>query len=84
MDLYLIHSLDILPQFFEDIYFDIKLFEVRKDKPNRIFSVGDYLLLREVNEPPFEKIYTGRTIYVEVTYISSYIPGYKILQIKKV
>jgi hypothetical protein len=79
-----IHSLDIFPQFFEEIKLNIKLFEVRKDKPNRIFSIGDFLLLREVNESPFENIYTGRSLYVEVTYISSYVPNYKVLQIKKV
>ena len=80
----MIHSLDILEQFFEEILLDIKLFEVRKDKDERVFSIGDTLVLREVNNHPFEHIPTGRTMDVEVTYISSYIPGYKILQIKKV
>jgi uncharacterized protein YqfB (UPF0267 family) len=77
-------NLDILPNFFEDILFDRKTFEVRKDKPNRNFSIGDILVLSEVNEEPFQNIKTGRVMKVEVTYISSYIPGYKILQIRKV
>lgn len=79
----MIHNLDILEQFFEEIRLDIKLFEVRKDKDGRFFSVGDILILREVNNSPFEHIATGRMMNVEVTYISSYIPNYKILQIKK-
>lgn len=78
------HILDILPQFFEEIKFDIKLFEVRKDKDGRVFAVGDVLELREVNDPPFQNIPTGRTMIVEVVYISSYIPSYKVLQIKKI
>lgn len=80
----MIHNLDILEQFFEEILLDIKLFEVRKDKDERVFSIGDTLVLREVNNNPFEHISTGRTMNVEVTYISSYVHGYKILQIRKV
>lgn len=75
-------ELDILPNFFEDIYFGYKRFEIRKDKEGRVFNVGDVLKLKEVNEPPFEKLYTGRYIEVEVVYISSYIPNYKVLGIK--
>ena len=73
-------ELDILSKFFNDILEDRKTFEIRKDKPNRKFHVGDVLLLKEIDDYG----YTGREIKVEITYISNYIDGYKVLQIKKI
>ena len=60
------HDLKILPEFFEAHQSGRKTFEVRQD--DRGYMVGDTLILNEWNGLG----YTGRSMAVEVTYISEY------------
>lgn len=62
----MIHVLKIEPQFFEAVIDGKKTFEVRQNDRN--FRVGDYLLLKELNDTR-QRIYTGRTALLRVTYI---------------
>ena len=57
------HELKILPQYFEDIVFGKKNFEIRKD--DRGFSVGDKLVLKEWDNGE----YSGRQVDRYVSYI---------------
>lgn len=59
------HSLKILPEFFNEIITGKKTFEIRKD--DRGFKVGDTLVLNEI--APISGIYTGRKTVVKITYI---------------
>ena len=78
-----IHKLKIRPQFFNDIAFGRKTFELRKDDRVGGYQVGDRLKLMEYNS---EKGYTGRWYMVEITYklagFSGLIDGYCLLGIK--
>lgn len=60
-----LHSLKILPEYFEAVVTGEKTFEVRKD--DRGYRVGDTLMLNEIN--PSSGMYTGRNVKVKVTYI---------------
>ena len=60
----MIHELKTEKGFFEDVISGIKNFEVRKD--DRLFEVGDFLALNEINE---DKGYTGRCCIAKVAYI---------------
>lgn len=53
----MIHELKIICNFFNDILFSNKNFEIRKN--DRDFKVNDILILKEYN--PIEKKYTGCT-----------------------
>jgi len=86
-----IHELKTWPEFFSEIIKGSKTHDLRKN--DRDFQVNDYLYLREYN--PNKKEYTGREVYVKVTYLTSKnIPcaesqealsnDYVILSIKKV
>ena len=67
------HELKTWPEYFSAVLDGRKGFELRKD--DRGFAVGDRLLLKEWN--PDTKVYTGRTLEVEVTYL---IKGFTGLQ----
>ena len=65
-----VHELKILHEYFNDIYFESKTFEIRKD--DRGFKCGDVLRLRELSEnigKSCEDMYTGRELFVSVNYI---------------
>ena len=59
----MIHELKILPRWFEDVCYQKKSFEIRKN--DRDFKVGDTLILKEWDG---EK-YTGREVKRTVSYI---------------
>lgn len=61
----MIHELKIICNFFNDILFSNKNFEIRKN--DRDFKVNDILILKEYN--PIEKKYTGCTAKCKVIYI---------------
>ena len=65
----MMHELKIWPEAFQAVLDGIKRYEIRKS--DRDFHVGDTLFLREW-EPTQEK-YSGRDLYVKVTYMTS--PG---------
>lgn len=67
---YKIHSLKILPVYFNAILEEGKTFELRKN--DRDFQVGDLVLLKEWNGED----YTGRYFIVEITYILAGKPLY--------
>lgn len=60
-----IHELKITPSFFEDVVYDRKKFEVRKN--DRGYKIGDYLCLREYDTE--YQVYTGREVVVKVIYM---------------
>lgn len=62
-----IHELDCVTPFFEDVHQGLKTFEVRLN--DRSFAVGDYLLLRELVVADEAVEVTGRTCAATVTYI---------------
>ena len=62
------HTLKCWPQFFNEIKAGRKKHDLRRNY-DRHFQVGDRLLLREFD--PRSEQYTGRSIAVEVTYITS-------------
>jgi len=59
-----LHSLKIVPSYFDDVSSGKKKFEIRKN--DRDFLVGDLLNLREWN--PETERYTGRELTAKVTY----------------
>lgn len=59
----MVHELKILPEYFQEIIYGRKTFEVRYNDRN--FKVGDTLLLREWQDGA----YTGKAIERKVTYI---------------
>lgn len=59
----MVHELKIAPNYFEKVVSNEKSFEVRYDDRN--FQVGDILKLMEF----VGGSYTGRSVYVKVTYI---------------
>ncbi|MBC1307915.1 DUF3850 domain-containing protein [Listeria booriae] len=61
-----IHSLKILPDFFEAVRSGAKKAEVRDNDRN--FKVNDKILLHEYENG----IYTGNILCVRITYISDY------------
>jgi len=61
-----IHTLKTWPDPFQAIWDREKMHEVRKT--DRLFTVGDMLLLREYE--PDSQSYTGREILCDVTYIT--------------
>ena len=64
-----VHELKILNKYFDEIYFESKTFEVRKD--DRGFNVADILILKEVSEAVEDgvMVYTGRELFVSINYI---------------
>jgi hypothetical protein len=78
----MIHNLKCESKYFEDVKNGIKPFEIRKNDRN--YCVKDYLLIQEYSN---EK-YTGRTIQVQITYITDFPDGlkegYVCLGIKKI
>lgn len=71
----MIHELkdDSFP--FQAVLDGVKNFEFRKN--DRGFKVGDFLHLREID---FEKNYTGRMVFAEVTYILNESENYGVPQ----
>ncbi|KIN37585.1 ASCH/PUA domain-containing protein [Bacillus subtilis] len=71
------HHLKILPEYFEAVIDGRKTFEIRND--DRGFKEGDILCLNE-----WQGEFTGRSIDVQVTYISNFEqkPGYVVLGTK--
>ena len=65
-----IHSLKILPEYFQAILSGKKKFEIRKN--DRDYKAGDILLLNEWNGEKF----TGNTLSKKVTYILGCESGY--------
>lgn len=63
-----VHHLKCWPQFFEEIASGRKKHDLRR-ADDRNFQVGDMLILEEYN--PKKEAFTGRTLMVEVTYITS-------------
>lgn len=59
----MVHGLKIAPNYFEKVVSKEKSFEIRYNDRN--FQVGDILKLMEYTEGS----YTGRSVYVKVTYI---------------
>lgn len=59
------HKLKIIHDYFNDIMFDNKNFEIRKN--DRDYHVGDKLILKEWN--PNQSRYTGNEITATVNYI---------------
>lgn len=76
----MIHELKILPEYFNEIMYGRKKFEVRFNDRN--FKVGDTLLLKEWENNK----YTGRVIERKITYIlddTKYVKdGYVIMSIE--
>jgi len=60
------HCLKIWPEFFQPVWDDLKLFELRHD--DRGYRAGDILILQEWSK---DRGYTGREITVHVVYILS-------------
>lgn len=71
----MIHELKILPEHFTPVLDELKTAELRKS--DRLFSVGDTLLLMEWNGE-----YTGDVCERTITHIADvgeYLPGYVLL-----
>ncbi|GMR66504.1 DUF3850 domain-containing protein [Bacillus basilensis] len=64
----MLHNLKINPVFFEPVLKRIKTFEIRKN--DRDFHVGDTINLNEWDNE--RKEYTGRSIAIEILYITDY------------
>jgi hypothetical protein len=62
------HRLKCWPVFFEPVRAGVKTHDLRR-ADDRDFSVGDRILLEEYN--PETQSYTGRTVVVQITYITS-------------
>lgn len=62
------HRLKCWPEFFEPIRNGLKTHDLRR-ADDRAFSVGDRMLLEEYD--PESRTYTGRTVVVRITYITS-------------
>jgi len=62
------HDLKVYPEFFEDVAYGNKPFEIRRDDRN--YQVGETLRLREFRSAFHDgpSGYTGRAVIVEVTY----------------
>jgi hypothetical protein len=78
-----VHELKTLPSFFECVSNGKKPFEIRKN--DRDFTLGDVLLLREIepNHAGQNEPYTGRMKAVKVTYITNWEqkPGFVVMGI---
>jgi len=78
-----VHELKILPEYFTAILEGFKTFEIRQ--ADRDYRVGDILHLKEYDASQ-TLTYTGRDLYVAVTYILSdyaYVKeGYIVMSIK--
>ena len=77
----MIHSVKCLPEFFDDVCKEKKLFEVRKN--DRPYKVGDYIALNE-----WRGEYTHRSVLLKIDYIlddKEYCKeGYIIMSVKPV
>ncbi len=77
------HELKIHPQYFKDVFLNLKKVEIRKNDRN--YQEGDILILNEWN--PETQSYTGNQVKRKVTYIVKDVagldPNYVILQIVK-
>lgn len=60
---YKLHTLKILPEYFNDVKIGVKTFELRRN--DRDFNLNDTLLLQEFDG----KNYTGRELIKSVSYI---------------
>jgi hypothetical protein len=84
---YTIHFLKIYPSYFHQIYMGDKKFECRVDDRKfacndvEKYAIGHYLLLRETDS---ETGYTGNFIIVRIDYLTTFIPGWYVLQFPKV
>jgi len=70
------HELKVWPPFFEHLLDGRKKFEVRRN--DRKFAIGDEIKFREwvpTNHGHGESYYTGRNIWMRVTYILDPRPG---------
>lgn len=72
------HELKIWPEFFNDVYFGFKTFEIRKN--DRDFHTGDTLILKEFDP---EQGYSGRYVTRFVSYVTDYAqkPGWVVIAI---
>ena len=69
-----IHELKISPKYFDDVYFDKKRFEIRKD--DRDYKVGDLITLKEYENGQ----YTGREIInIPIRYILRDVAEYGLM-----
>lgn len=68
-----IHELKITPSYFEDVVYERKKFEVRKN--DRGYKLGDYLCLREYDTE--YQVYTGREVVVKIIYMLENFVGLK-------
>ena len=59
------HELKIWPQFYKEVFYGRKNFEIRKN--DRDFEVGDFLVLREFDISKNE--YTGASVMRKITFI---------------
>lgn len=79
-----IHELKCWPEFFEPVHRGVKNFELRKN--DRDFQVDDILRLREYSMEHDE--YTGREVWLRVTYICRHgvwlKPGYCCMSIEPI
>lgn len=76
------HTLKTWPGPFTAVSNGVKTFEIRKDDRN--FQVGDSLILQEWL--PGQQEYTGKEIYVRVTFVGRggpYPEGYACMAIKE-
>lgn len=73
------HELKITPEYFQDIQYRVKTFEIRYNDRN--YQIGDVLLLREFNK---HSGYTGQSVSVTVTYITDFQQkdGYVVMGIR--
>jgi hypothetical protein len=65
------HKLKCWPQFYQDIFDDVKQFELRLD--DRKYAVGDRIELKEFN--PYTNKFTRREMVLFITYILKDFPG---------
>lgn len=69
----MIHELKTWPIFFIPVKTELKTFEIRKN--DRLFSIGDELLLREFvpknyyEDQTLDEYYTGNICHRKITYI---------------
>ncbi|MBD3264155.1 MAG: DUF3850 domain-containing protein [Candidatus Omnitrophica bacterium] len=84
-----VHTLKTWPDIYKDMVRGIKQFDYRKN--DRDFQVGDTLRLREYIPERRGGRFTGKTLYVKVTYIIKDAPpafglpkGYCIMAFEKI
>ena len=69
----MIHTLKILPEYFNEVIHDSKKFEIRKDEDD--LQIGDVVILKEWDG---EK-YTGRATGQNIVYVLRDVPEYGLM-----